>query len=175
MGHLQTVLTVLTFEGEAESKMEKSISVVVCQMRNAKRDFFPVPILSLTKLGTAISTLPSFQYLLFWENNWIVQCHFLVATVYSTLDSFILSWHLHQSILHLLSRRHNPFCTRYTAVFFFFFAFSLIHIKYCFPFNCWWKLPAVVWLSSQSIIDRYLRRGYLNSLRLAWFTFLRHG
>lgn len=35
--------------------------------------------------------------------------------------------------------------------------------------------PLLYRLRSQSIIDRYPRRGFLNSLRLAWFTSLRRG
>lgn len=94
----------------------------------------------------------------------------------SLQDSFISTWHLLHSVLHLLFRSHNLHHPRYTAVFFFKqLSFQPLHIKYCLPFNCWWSLPAVVWLCSQNIIDRHPRQAYLNSLRLAWFAFLRCG
>lgn len=163
--------------------MEEPIVVLVCQMRsNAIRAFLFVPTLPLTKQAqpTAhqykyIAELPVSAILGRCANDLL--CHFLVAAVYSTLDTFISTWHLHQSVLCLLFWRHSPFHRRHTTVFFFFTqpSFQLHHINYCLLFNCWWSLPAVVWRCSQSIIDRYPRQGYLNSLRLAWFTFPRHG
>lgn len=50
--------------------------------------------------------------------------------------------------------------------------FQPLLINFCLPFNCCCSLHAVAGLSSQNIIDCRLRRGYLNNLLLACFTFL---
>ncbi len=185
MRHLQTVVTVLTFEGTEDRRVRSGGTYHGSCVPNEERCHQRFPLCTHFAFNKtrhyqqyiSTSTSQSFQHLLFWEDvqmNCAVPLSGGDGLQYTGQFHFDLTFTSVKSSLALLKPQPIP-PHIHSCVFFWQPSFQPLHIKYCLPFNCWWSLPAVVCLCSQSIIDRYPRQGYLNSLRLAWFTFLRHG
>lgn len=69
-------------------------------------------------------TSQSFHKLPFWENIYM-NCAVALLVGYISRDSFISTWHLHQSVLHLLFRKLQPLPPQIYGCFFLFFFLQL--------------------------------------------------